>query len=309
MEKSVDKKVWVFNIERFAIHDGPGIRTCVFLQGCPLRCQWCANPESQVRGVQLLHLDTKCSGCGRCAKECPNRAIVIQDGKAVFDRGKCTRCGVCVKACLQQANQLSGKQMSLDEIRETVMRDADYYKTSGGGVTFSGGEAMAYAGELLELVQKLKESGISVAVETCGQTAWDQFKVLLPYVDIFLYDLKSLHSNVLKQYTGGDVKVITHNLERLAESCGEKIVLRIPVIPGVNFSKEDIEEMLCYARKLGIEKVDLLPYHTLGMVKYKQLGLEYPFHCRRSLGAEELKELKEIGDAMGLSVTIGGLRA
>ena len=305
MVRSTDK-LWVFNIERFAIHDGPGIRTTVFLQGCPLSCRWCANPESQKCGRHLMHLVQKCTGCGRCIKSCGENAISLADGKAVIDREKCTDCGRCADACLNGVNQVSGREMEAEEIYDLIMRDKQYYMTSGGGVTFSGGEALLYIDKLKNLILKLRAKNINVSFETCGNVPTENIRAALPLTDLFLYDMKSMNAAVLKKYTDGELSLILKNLSAIAAAAPERIVLRIPVIPAVNCSHDDIEAVFKCADKLGIGRIDLLPYHTLGVTKYRQLGIDYTFGIMNGLRADLLKPFLALGKRYGLDVRIEG---
>ena len=299
-------KLPVFNIERFAIHDGPGIRTTIFLQGCTLRCQWCANPESQSIGRQLMFSEQKCVGCGTCAQSCPHSAVVLKDGKAVIHRDQCEGCGTCESVCLTGAMKISGKWMDAEELFHIVQRDADYYRQTGGGLTLSGGEALLHISALLPLLEQCRDAEIPVAFETCGQVPKAYLKEALPYTILFLYDLKTLDAATLKQYTGGDLSVILENFRLIAEHDPGKLVIRVPVIPGVNDSEAAIRRIFELATSHHVRQVDLLPYHTLGVVKYRQLGIPYPFDHLTAMRKEVIEPVCEIGRAYGLSVTVGG---
>ncbi len=305
MENS-DTKLPVFNVERFAVHDGPGIRTNVFLKGCPLHCAWCANPESQSLVPQLMHLTSKCTGCETCVSACPTHSITMVDHKAVINRAACVTCGNCVKACPNSVNKISGKETSLQEIYDEVMKDKAYYDASHGGVTFSGGEALVHAQQLVSLLKQLKEDGIDIAFETCGHVGQKQFETVLPYVDHFLFDFKANDPAIFHQYTGGDLSVILNNLQYVASKDPSKITIRIPVIPYVNYDENTLHTMLAYVKERGIVRVDLLPYHTLGITKYDQLGIAYPFPSRESLKSDALISYCEYGESIGLNITIGG---
>ena len=299
-------KLPVFNIERFAIHDGEGIRTAVFLQGCPLRCPWCANPESQVIGKKLMFLQKKCVGCGTCVQRCPQHAVSLEDGHAQIDRAKCVRCGACAAACPQAALKISGQWMTAEEIFAIVIRDADYYRQTHGGLTLSGGEALLHIEELLPLLRMCKEAGIGVDFETSGQVPTENILSVLPYTDRFLFDLKTMDAEKLRAVTGGDLQLILKNFRRIAEISPDKLTARIPVIPGFNHTEKDICDLFMFVKEQGVARIDLLPYHTLALSKYKALGREYAWPYPKGLSKEELLPYQEMGKSMGLTVTIGG---
>ncbi|MBU3113323.1 glycyl-radical enzyme activating protein [Clostridium lacusfryxellense] len=299
-------RAWVMEIERFAIHDGPGIRTLVFLQGCPLHCLWCANPESQAIGEHLMYYKNKCVKCGDCGSVCKNSAITFENDSPKFHRDKCTHCRQCEKSCLQHAIQFSGKTMNANEIMEVVLRDKDYYENSGGGITISGGEPFVQFDIFLELLKKSKAQGLHTAVETCGQTSIDKIKEAEPFLDLFLFDFKHIDEDKFHKYTGGDIKLILQNLKYIASVNAEKIILRIPVIPGFNNDNDTLYKMFEKACEYGIKNVHLLPYHTLGIEKYEQLGRDYKLTHMTSMKKDELKEYKIMGEKLNLNVQIGG---
>ena len=202
----------VFNIERFAIHDGPGIRTTVFLQGCPLRCKWCANPEAFNIGKNLMHFQNKCKNCGACINSCPSKAINYKKKEIYIDRMKCTNCGICTTTCLNKANLISGKEMTLNEVYEILIRDIPFYKSSSGGVTFSGGEASLYIEKLIPLLNRLKKENITIAFETCGNIEVEKIKQMSIFTDYILYDIKTLNEKTLFEFTNGDLNLILNNL-------------------------------------------------------------------------------------------------
>jgi len=296
----------VFNIERFAIHDGPGIRTCIFLQGCPLHCAWCANPESQTIARKLMFMEGKCTGCGRCVSVCPVHAVSILNGKAVTDRTVCMNCGRCTQTCLNDARTISGKAMDLKEIHDEIIKDKAYYTSTAGGATFSGGEPVSHGRELLPLLKQLQEDGISIAFETCGHAALSQYQAIEPYVNHWLFDIKSLDPIKLKHYTGADLSVILTNLSFLAKNHPAKITIRVPVIPTVNNTMKDMEKLAELMHDLALTKADLLPYHTLGMSKYRQLGMPYPFSITKAMRREEVLPLARCLQEHGIQVRIGG---
>lgn len=298
-------KATIFNIERFAIHDGPGIRTTVFFKGCPLRCPWCANPESQKQIRQLQYQKNKCVTCLNCVKHCFSGAITFEDGRIVIDRDKCKSCGACVSNCPNSALTWIGEEKSVDEIYAEIIKDKDYYDASGGGVTLSGGEVMVQWKAAKELLQLAKAAGIHTAVETCGDVSAEAFEELAEYVDLFLYDVKHMDAEKLRLVTGGNLERILENLSYLAERRTSEVIIRMPVIPGFNDEKRVIMQIFEQAQMLGIHEVHLLPYHTLGIHKYEQLGTAYQMPDQ-GIPKEELEPYVNLGEQMGLKVCIGG---
>lgn len=294
----------IIEIERFALRDGPGIRTVVFLRGCPLHCPWCANPESQGRKPLLMYYPKKCRHCGRCAASCPEKVIRFVEGQVVFLRRDCSDCEVCIDVCLNDAVKRVGVRMTVDEIMDTILRDKDYYSDSGGGVTFSGGEAMASPDTLLPLLKSCADDNLHTAVETCGNVPTEHFQGIIPYVNMFLFDIKHLDARRLKERTGGDLGLILRNLRLIAESGDCEIRLRVPCIPDFNLDRDFFRDVFGLAKSLGIKQIDLLPYHTLGKDKYTQLGLGY--HCPdKALTKNDLLGFKQAGESEGLTVTFG----
>ena len=301
-----EKKIHVMEIERFAIHDGPGIRTTVFLQGCPLKCPWCSNPESQVIKKHLMHFSKKCVGCGKCQEVCDQFAIDFREGKPIFDRNKCNGCGICVENCLSNALKISGEDMTAEEILNRILQDKDYYEKSQGGVTFSGGEPFVQYDNLLELLQLCKKNGVHTAVETTGDVEKEKFREAAQFIDLFLFDIKHTEQEKLKEVTGGNYKNIYDNLHYLASKHPENVTLRMPVIPTFNFDDASINRVFEIALKNCFHGVDLIPYHTLGKDKYEQLGRICSFPVAKMLNKEDLQKYKEQGKTLGIQVSIGG---
>nr|WP_294698421.1 glycyl-radical enzyme activating protein [uncultured Anaerostipes sp.] len=299
MEK---QKLSIMEVERFAIHDGPGIRSTVFLQGCPLHCPWCANPESQSIGRKLMYYEKKCIKCGKCVQNCPQKAIEEKNEELYFHRDQCIGCETCKQGCMQDAIDFSGVVKTVDEIVEMVLRDRDYYEESGGGVTISGGECFVQFNGFLELIRKLKQEGLHVAVETCGQTSLEKIVEAEPYIDLFLFDLKHMDLETFARITGGNLLDILRNIRYLAEHCPEKVIIRVPVIPDFNFHDVVIKDIMYFVKELGLQRIDLLPYHTFGINKYRQLGIPYQMNVKESLKNEELEVYCKIGEDMGLSI-------
>lgn len=296
----------VMEIERFALHDGPGIRSVVFLQGCPLRCPWCANPESQPLCPQLMHAGKSCTLCGSCAAACPEQAITLSDSAFHIDRGRCRRCGACVNACPNRALHFSSTTQSIDEILQVVSRDDAYYQESGGGVTISGGEAFCQFPGLLTLVQALKDKGYHLCMETSGQAPLARVQEIFPYIDLFLFDMKHRDSEKLREIAHGDLATIQANLEYICAQDPSRVILRVPVIPGFNDDPALLRRIADLAVSLGISEIHYLPFHTLGKSKYEQLEMSYAYSSQKMLTRQELLPYEEYAKARGLTSHIGG---
>lgn len=260
----------IFNIQRFSIHDGPGVRTTVFFKGCNLHCMWCHNPESISYNYSLEFYPDKCIGCGSCFYECEHEAHRInEDGEHIIDRDKCVSCLKCADSCFAGALCGVGCDRGADYILKQIETDIPYYGEDGG-VTFSGGECMLQIDFLEELLKKCREKGIRTAVDTAGNVPWDYFERILPYADLFLYDVKAADSGVHKALTGASNERIVENLTRLAES-GKDIIVRIPFIPGKNDG--ELEKIAGILESIKPKLVEVLPYHKLGGAKYSALEL------------------------------------
>lgn len=261
----------IFNIQKFCIHDGDGIRTCVFLKGCPLRCIWCHNPESLHRALTLSFNKQKCSSCGRCIAECSARAI--ENGIITIDRERCTSCGKCVEICLNDANEIIGKEITTREVLDEVLKDKMFYDASGGGLTVTGGEPSYQQGFTIELLTLAKENGISLAIETCGIGPRDFYERVADLGATFLYDIKCLDPLRHKELTGVHNSHIISNLHYLMER-GADIIIRMPLIPNCNDSDEDIESLCAFLNenKGRYRYAEIMPYHTLGIGKFEKIG-------------------------------------
>ena len=274
----------IFNIQKFCINDGPGIRTTVFVKGCPLRCAWCHNPESNSTKPELLYTESKCIGCGACAVACKNGVHTLADGTHTVDREKCTACGACADVCPTSALEISGYKKSVEDAIAEVMKDKIFYDNSGGGMTVSGGEPMAQFDFTKALLSEAKAKGLHTAIETCGFAPTERYAEILPLVDLFLFDWKITNSDLHKKYTGVDNMLIEKNLRMISEN-GGKIVLRCPIIPTVNDTEEHFSGIARLANELcGVLSVDIEPYHPLGIGKAERLGKEVAF---RELGIPE----------------------
>ena len=294
----------VTEIERSAIHDGPGIRTVVFVSGCPLRCYWCCNPETQSGRPVLLHDDRLCVGCGACAKVCLQHAVRMEEGKPVIDRTRCIGCGQCAAVCPTGADTISGKEMTLSEILTEVRRDAAYYAATGGGMTLSGGEPLLQKGAP-KLLQRVKAEGYSTAVETTACVPWESIEQAIAFTDHFHIDYKHANAVLLKEHTGGQLPLIEENIKKLCQR-GAHVTLRTPVIPGFNADEVTLARCFQFAVSCGLTEYVLLPYHALGRGKYQKLDQHYAPGELRTLTAEDLAPYAALGTRIGLAVRIGG---
>jgi pyruvate formate lyase activating enzyme len=293
----------IFNIQRFSIYDGPGIRTTVFFKGCPLNCLWCSNPEGINSKPEILVSDGGCIHCGKCKEVCPESAVISLEGnkKERIDLDKCTECMECVSACPTRTLDCIGKYASIDEIVEELGRDSLFYRNSGGGITVSGGEPLLQAQFARGLLSKCKESGFHVTLDTTGFASRDILRTILKFVDLVLFDIKHLDDTSHKHGTGVSNSLILSNFEKTAQSV--RTWLRYPIIPGFNDATEHVEGVADLAFKVGIEKVSLLPYHEWGKHKYAKLGREYSF-ASYAVSSDQLFEIKQIFESKRMSVTI-----
>ena len=265
----------VFNIQRFSLHDGPGIRTIVFLKGCPLRCPWCSNPESQQPQPSLLYNASKCIHCESCVAVCPEKAIRpnYYEGDRI-DRSKCILCGKCVDICPTEALFMKGKMMSVSEVVTEVEKDRRVFQTSGGGATFSGGEPFMQHEFLISLLSALKEIGISTAIETTGATSWDILKKSIPLTDYYLFDVKHTNSEKHKAVIGMGNELILENLIKLSRET-KGLVLRMPLIPGFNDDMENVQATIRIVKEANLKSISILPYHNFGESKYTFMNIPY----------------------------------
>ena len=278
----------VFNIQRFSIHDGPGIRTTVFLKGCNLRCAWCHNPESQRSTVEVEFFPDKCIACGACVEACPEGAQLLDAGCRTYRRDLCHVCLSFVETCYSGALLSTGDRWAVEKVLQEVDKDAAYYANSHGGVTFSGGEPLLQPAFLASLLESSKAKGYHCAVDTAGNVPWSRFEAVFGFTDLFLYDIKALDDAVHRKATGVSNRLILQNLHRLNDA-GKDIWIRIPLVEGVNDSDEEIKGIIQLLKPLKrVYRVDLLPYHILGSEKYASLGRPYPARGYRAPSRERI---------------------
>lgn len=291
----------IFDIKRYAINDGPGIRTTVFFKGCPLSCWWCHNPESQSRKAELMYRGNRCTRCGECVNGCPRAAISL-NGAVATDRSRCDDCGLCAEACYNGARELVGTKMTLAQVMGEIERDVPFFDRSGGGVTFSGGEPLVQSRFLAEVLKMCRQHEIHTVVDTCGYAAWDALDRLRSDVNLFLYDLKLIDDRRHKQYTGVSNQLILDNLQRLG-AAGAKYVVRIPLIEGINQNENDLREFGEFLSRLeNIVHVELMAYHDIAQAKYAALGRKYLLADARPPGEAEMSKATEYLRSFGLCV-------
>lgn len=294
----------IFNIQRFSLQDGPGIRTTVFLKGCPLRCGWCSNPESQAGRPEIMFRSQQCQKSGRCAEVCEEGAITLIDGAPSLDRDRCTMCMECVEACPSGALEITGKRLKLEDVVEESCRDEPFYINSGGGVTLSGGEPLFQPEFSRRFLQACKERSIHTALDTSGHASWETMKRVLEHTDLVLFDLKHLSAEKHLEGTQTKNDLILENLRRTFDCEETRVWIRIPVIPGYNDADPHLEELARLAAEIPAEKVSLLGLHHWGRSKYRALGREYPYDDTESLSKERLEAAKRVMEAHGIEVTI-----
>ena len=300
---SADMTGTVFNTQKFSIHDGTGIRTLIFMKGCPLRCIWCSNPESQRTGPEVMFVRSKCTGCGKCAALC--REAAVDDVTFDIDRSRCVKCGLCTSKCYAGAKKMTGRQVTVREMMELIEKDRIFYTNSGGGVTVGGGEPAMQHGFVEELLKACRESHIHTAIETCGYGRWQDICGMFDNADQIFFDLKAIDPELHRRLTGVSNELILHNAEQAAV-IGKDVIFRIPLIPGCNDSLTNIEETGIFVGGLSGNgrnvSIEILPYHDLGRDKYRWLDMDYGLEDTGKPDATQVEELKTILKDHGCSV-------
>ncbi len=289
----------VFNIQKFSVNDGPGIRTVVFLKGCPLRCKWCANPESQLVRAEIMWDEKKCVSCHHCIEICPRQAVSVREGRITVDSSKCDGCGKCFHECPGKALKNEGELKTVREVMDVVMQDLPFYEESGGGITLSGGEMLAqpeFAGNLLKAA---KENGLNTCAETTGFASGEVFAEVIENLDTILFDVKHWDSEKHKEGTAVPNELILSNLKYAIEQ-KKDVVPRIPVIPGFNDSMDDAANLARVIKEAGGSKCQLLPFHQFGENKYEQLGREYAYKDVTAYHREDLEDYRQAFIANGI---------
>ncbi len=313
VEKKHELQAMIFDIQSFSTHDGPGIRTNVFFKGCPLRCLWCANPEGQKPVPELFYTKMKCAGCMRCAAACPHDAVtpyshpedIEKFGYIRHDRAKCNKCQThdCVRACFQSALSVTGRFMTVDDVMQKIRRDAVVYRNKGG-ITVSGGDPLVYYEFVAELLKRCHEEGINTVLESELCVPEKNLKAVMPYVDLYLSDIKIVDEQKHMEATGLSNKLAIENLRFLGQTCPEKVCLRVPIIPGFTDSDENAEAIGAFCVENRFNRVNILPYHKLGATKHERLGSAYPLPDVEVPDDESMRHIADILESHGVKCVI-----
>ncbi|MFH1998984.1 MAG: glycyl-radical enzyme activating protein [Planctomycetota bacterium] len=296
----------IFDIKRFALHDGPGIRTTVFFKGCPLRCNVCHNPESQSFRSERFFRSNRCRGCGACETACKPGAVRMHEGSPLYDSGLCLRCGACATACVSEAVEIAGWEIDSRALSDLIGRDRIFFDESGGGVTFSGGEPLSQPDFLLETLKRCKAGSLHTAVDTSGYADWKTVDLIRPYTDLFLYDLKIMDEKKHRTMTGVPNSGILDNLGRLCETQAE-ILIRFPLIPGINDDEENLGAMGAFIKALPFRPdVEILPLHTMGREKYARLGRKNSFPQADLSMEKRCAKAADLLQSFGLALILKG---
>lgn len=295
----------IFNIQRFSLHDGPGIRTSVFFKGCPLNCIWCQNPEGISREPQLIRQRQKCIGCYSCFDRCPQGAIKKGPTGPIVDRALCRNCLLCSDICPAGAVEKAGREIDAAELVTELLKDRVVFEESGGGVTFSGGEPFMQPAFLIEVLQLLKQHDIHAAIETCGYTSWSWLEKAAALTDLFLYDLKLIDDDQYLKYTGISGSKILKNLKKLV-NLNVAIQVRIPIIKGINDDEKRLKKAAAYLRDIGIDTIELIPYHSFGEAKYEKIGRDYKLKGLPKYSEADLQLVRMILNHAGIMTNSEG---
>ena len=292
----------IFNIQRFSLHDGPGIRTTIFFKGCHLNCWWCQNPEGLNSNKEVFISTTKCIGCNSCLETCSEKAISINGQEPFIDRNKCKLCMACIDLCPTGALEAIGTEMTINQVADEALKDRIIYEESGGGVTLSGGEPLLQLNFVTDLLRKMKELDINTAVETSGYVSLEALKEVYPWTDLFLYDIKLLDPLLSKKYTGISNKSVIENLKHLSQN-GKPVAIRMPLIPGINDHRDHLHLVAEVLKENGINELELIPYHNLGVSKYRGLDMDYKLQEIKSPPKNDIAAVREAFLSEGISTT------
>lgn len=294
----------LFNIQKFSLHDGPGIRTMVFFKGCSMSCLWCSNPESQEIKPQVMFNKNLCTKCGRCKSECKSAAIDMNSEYRI-DKSKCTECTKCVDNCLSGALVTEGRNYSVEDVIKELKKDSVQYRRSNGGITLSGGEVLLQPDFAVELLKECKSYGWHTAIETAMYVNSESVKKVIPYIDLVMIDIKSMNDEIHKKFTGVSNEIILQNI-KLSDELAKEIIIRIPVIEGFNADLQSIGAIAQFSKSLtNLKRIDLLPYHNYGENKYQAIGREYSLKELKSPSKDKMERLKALVEIMGIPCTIG----
>ncbi len=298
----------IFNIQGYCIHDGPGIRTTVFLKGCPLSCLWCQNPESHSFHPELLFAEEKCTGCGKCVQVCPEKAIGMQGKVSQTDRRLCRGAGLCVNACPNEARAAMGYRATADEVFKEIAADSLFYQESGGGVTLSGGEPLAQPEFAACILKKCRDAGFHTALDTCGHAPWETTREVLRHTDLVLFDFKHMNPEMHEKYTGVSNELILQNAEKIHNEMSIPMLARVTLVPGFNDSPENIEATARFItdKLSNAVSVHLLSYHRLGEAKWERLARKNETAAIEIPGEQQLVECRRIFESFGLTAITGG---
>ena len=303
----MSKKALISNIQNYSTKDGPGIRTTVFFTGCNLKCVWCSNPELIEPGIKVMYFENMCRRCGKCVETAENNSIILTESGCEIDREKCTNIEECMEVCPYEAYEKSGYEISVQDLYNKLIRDKIFFEQSGGGVTFSGGEAALQHEFLSKISAMLQKDNIHTALDTAGLIVWEKLEKVIDNTDMVLFDIKAYDSSLHKKYTGAGNELILENIKKTAAK-NKELIIRMVIVPGMNDDMEDIKKRISFIKELGsaVKQIDILKYHNLGEGKYKSLGMKYSVPKDLYREEEFWKKVKEMGKETGVKVTIDG---